>query len=692
MSALEYDAKNRNRVLLIIIDGYGYDPEKEQAILNSVEEKLPREVRQLILEQARKRLIDTGQLQSSEALRPLVQATICPTPIRLITSEPTFSQGSQDKLIAVAELIKTDLCTHKIDGVSVADFIQDLIIKESVKQRYAIWAARTPLLHSLRRLYPTVSTKTSGIAVGYEDLRPEVQGNSETGHQQIGSFVVAVQPAFNISLSIQNGEFFENPVLRECVATACETNANLNLCFLLSGEYGNDGRVHSCWNHLEAFLKLCFEEFRLDPIKLRIQAILDGRDSPLFSSVETKDNQGGFLQKLAALLHKYGADDALAWIIGRSIAMDRDYDEEKAIANYELLTKGKGQQAQGIGSAIELVRQMHANGFADAYVPPIAVCDRDGKPRTVASGDVFVDLNFRSDRQRALIASLLGAKDFLAEEARRKSANWNLDWIDPNLKLKVTCLTEYHPDFSLKYGAKIAFQTSPNPHSFLSILAKASKELNFPFKYFLLAESTKALHVGYFIRGQREEIEVPECEDRTIVPSYGIERGVKTDDDYYKTPEMKVFEICGILGSEIYRRRYDLMIVNLSNADMLGHLICDHFEEAVESIEVIDDALRSIIPSAQKLGFYTIITSDHGNADDYSPAHGSHDILTTIVSPNNDVVLRNNLNRKARLSDLPWTIIDLMGIRQVIASRIPEIPSVLIEQDLVGQSLIVPRE
>jgi 2,3-bisphosphoglycerate-independent phosphoglycerate mutase len=573
-------------------------------------------------------------------------------------------------------------------GRPAGELVDRLLREESVRQHYAIWAADTPYLFRLRREFPTVITTTCGPAAGYEEVEPKVQGNSETGHQQLGNLIVAAQPAREITLSIESGNFFENAVLREAVAKARDSEANLNVCTLLSGERGDDGRVHSCWNHLEAFLRLCFDECGLPPSKLRIQAILDGRDSPSHASVEGDGDQLNFMAKLVGLLRRYDAEDALAWVIGRSIGMDRDYVEARTKADYELLTKGEGVEANGYDGAVAAIKEMHENDCTDAYVEAICVCDRQGTKRTVSSGDVFVDLNFRADRQRAKIAALLGAREFLEREASLKGSTWKMDWMDEGLEVHAVCLTEYHPDLTEKHGAKVAFPTKAHAHNYLELASRASERGGFSFNYLLLAESTKALHVGYFVRGRREEVSVPGCEERMIVPSYGEALGVKTDDDYYKTPQMKAFEIAGVLANEMYRRHHDLIFVNFSNPDMIGHLIMKHFGAVVECIEVMNTLMGWVIPLAGRLGYTVIVTADHGNADDYSPKHGSHDVLTTFVPSTERVAVRSDLREKARLFDLPWCVLDILGITESVRALMPEVPAEIEKAGLVGRSLV----
>lgn len=651
---------SNGRVVLLIIDGYGFDPEVEKQILDDVWERLS---------DARRDRIASG------AGRDRHQA-LSPTPVTLRSrDEPTSTPGRPSEEAASDETVQA-------------------LLREAARRRhYAVWAARTPFLFSARRRYPTAVTKTSGLAIGYEDLDPEVQGNSETGHQQIGSLVVDPQAPLRISLAIEAGTFFDNDAFEWVRRRLDERGGRLAIPFLLSGEYGDDGRVHSCWNHLEAFLDLCFRRWRLAPDRVRIEAILDGRDSPPRASVEGEAGRHRFLPKLRSLLERHGAVDSLAWIIGRSIAMDRDYDEEKTRADYRLLTRGEGAQVEGFQAAIEAVGKYHAEGYTDTTIPPIAVRDGAGEIRTLETGDVVVDMNFRADRQRAKIAATLGAVDFLQREAAARGSRWSLDWLDAERSVEVCCLTEYHPDFQEHYGARVAFPTAPNPYAFLPLTTRAAADLGRRFRYLLLAESNKAMHVGYFVRGRREEPEDPAAEQRVIVPSYGPEADVVTDDDFYKTPQMKAFQLAGVLANEAYRRAFDLAIVNLSNPDMLGHLIQRHFEEGVEALEVIDSILSWLVPLLRTRGYTVILTSDHGNIDDFSPAHGAHDVLTTTLPATGAAGLRlRSMERKVRLSDLSWTILDLLGFTDAVKERMPPVTDRIRASGFLGRSFLEPED
>jgi len=668
-----------NKVLEIIIDGYGYDPDLEIDILKSCFQRLPNKLKMYFIKNIHDMAI-TKNIELSPEIVFILLFNRNPLNIYFEKKYGMLSELGEVNLINIRGLLNF----LKKENNDFITQVKKLIENISREKKYAVWAASTPTIDSFREKYPSISTKTSGIEVGYEDLRPEVQGNSDTGHQQLGNMTVAPQIPLEVSMDIESGKFFDNHILNQCIKEAIDNNVNLNITVMISGEFGNDGRVHSCWDHLENFLKLVFTKYQFNPSNLRIQAILDGRDAPLKSSIEKVGKKYGFLYKLKDLLSKYNADDSIAWIIGRGIAMDRDYEEERTKKDYELLVKGKGILASDFYDAVKKISEFHKKQFFDPFINPIIIKDKNGSIRMIEQNDVLVNLNFRADRQRARIASLLGAKQFLQNESSKKGKKWQLDWIQDNLQIKIYCLTEYHPDFE-KYGAKIAYPIKSHKQNCLHLFSKYFKQKEIPFKYLLIAESNKALHVGYFIRGRREKIEIEESERRYIIPSFAKEDGIHTDDDYFKTPQMKAYEITGKLLNEMYRGFYKLAIINLSNPDMLGHLIVNHFDANVKALEVIDNVIKIIVEFALKLNYYIIITSDHGNIDEYSSSHSLNNVITTFISPQSNIKLKPNLNERINLFDISWAIAEIFNISEEIKNLIPPIPEWIRKKGLVGK-------
>lgn len=547
------------------------------------------------------------------------------------------------------------------------------------EHRYVPWAASTPFLDRIRNEGITWPTSASGIWAGFEELDPPVQGNSDTGHQQIGNLTMAPQTPLEITLAINDGSFFKNEALLATLDSRGE-KAAVNFSFMLSGTRGDDGRVHSAWNHLEAFLELVFTHRRLKPSQVRMQAILDGRDCPARASIEASDGVGDYLGLLERLLDRYGARESLAWVIGRNIAMDRDFREPGARTDYDLLTRGAGKQVDGLAGVRSAIAEAHRGGKNDGDVPPIVVLDASRKPRRVAAGDVFVNLHFRSDRQRARTGALLGGKAYLQAAARAHGKEWTLDWLDPGLKLAVCTLSEYHPVFE-QLGARVAYPNRPHAANFLAMWNSWLPG----DRYLLVGESVKSAHVGYFIRGRRES-PVGEVEDRQIFPSCSEPEGVKSDSDFYKTPAMRNEDVAAHIGKNL-DGRHRLIVANFSNCDMVGHLLPQRYDAAVAALESLERTLSSLVPAAIAAGYHVVLTSDHGNIEDDTTAHSSNDVLTTVLSSSDPFRPHRREKYQARLFDIPATIGRIFGLDREIAARLQDL-SPRVDRRFEGRPLI----
>ena len=542
-------------------------------------------------------------------------------------------------------------------ATDVIELIASLVERVADEHRYVPWASGSRNLWALRNEHFSIPTSASGIWAGFEDLDPAVQGNSETGHQQIGNTQLAPQLPLEITNSINTGEFFDNPALNATILGAKERGTNINFCFLLSGVGGADGRVHSAWNHLEAFLELVFDRHNIAPEKVRMQAILDGRDSAVNGSIVSKDGVGDFIGQLQISLGKYGAESSLAWVVGRSIAMDRDYREAAAKADFDLITGGAGEQATTYDDVRSIVAATHESGKTDQDVPSIAVLRADGSVPAIEVGDAFVDLNFRSDRQRSKIASLAGARAFLESEVRSRGRDWEGSWIDHNLDLDICAIAEYHPIFEAEHGVSVAFHTVPHAENFLAQWPHSIGS----DEYTLVAESVKSSHMGYFFRGRREDPVDDATEARFITPSHGEEDGVKSDTDFYLHPAMRAAEVTADVINAIKADTSRLICCNIAAPDMVGHLLPVRYEEAKAAYRAAADALVEMTQAAQAANRYIVITSDHGNIEDDTSAHSVNDVLTTIVRPDGAESTVVIPVFQARLFDIAPTVLEFLG-------------------------------
>ncbi|MDP6666986.1 MAG: hypothetical protein QF357_06260, partial [Dehalococcoidia bacterium] len=362
-------ASTKQRAVLAVIDGLGFNRVRGRQVVKTAWERLAAGDRdQLGLASERtgrepgwaKNLLYPVYVESLEANTPTEQALAWIGDL----------ESGRDYLGA-------DLC-ERVDALveSVAD-----------EYRYVPWASGARNLWGLRNENFSIPTSAAGVWAGFEDLDPVVQGNSETGHQQIGNVRLATQLPLQITQAIDTGEFFENPALNGVISRSKENGATLNFCVLLSGVGGDDGRVHSAWNHLEAFCELVFKRHGIPPGKVQLQAILDGRDSAVDSSIVAREGSGDFLRQLRQLLRTYDAEESLAWVVGRSTAMDRDYRETSAKSDFDHLTGAIGEPVGDLEGARAVIAGVHAGGRTDQDIPPISILRSDGSMPAISAGD-----------------------------------------------------------------------------------------------------------------------------------------------------------------------------------------------------------------------------------------------------------------------------------------------------------------
>lgn len=636
-------ANSKQKALLAVIDGLGFSRSRSKKVADAAWSKLGQNDQELIVSAAERIGHDT------------IWAKNLLYPVHVESLEPdTPTHG------ALTWIRDLQTCRGFLDD-DLIERIDTLVESVADEQRYVPWSSAARNLCSLRNDNLSIPTSAAGIWAGFEDLAPAVQGNSETGHQQIGNTELAPQLPLEITNSINTGEFFDNPAFNSTIRTAKERGSTINFCFLLSGIGGGDGRVHSAWNHLEAFLELIFVRYEILPEKVQMQAILDGRDSEANSSIVSINGSGDFVGQLQLLLSKYNAESSLAWLVGRSTAMDRDYREDAAKADFDLLTGKADEKVAGIGAARSLISEEHESGKTDQDIPPIAILKSDGSVPSIAANDAFINLNFRSDRQRSKIGFLAGARVFLESEGGLRGRNWDGSWIDHNLNLDICTIAEYHPIFESKYGISVAFQTEPHSANFLAHWTKTFGE----DEYTLVAESVKSSHMGYFFRGRREDPAKGANETRFITPSHGEEDGVMTDTDFYLHPDMRSDKVTADVVKAIKKGLSRLVCCNIASPDMVGHLLPTRYEEAKTAYRAAANALVEMAEAAKNAGFYMVITSDHGNIEEDTSAHTVNDVLTTIIRPDGSPSTVGIPIFQARLFDVAPTVLELLGAPKV---------------------------
>lgn len=478
----------------------------------------------------------------------------------------------------------------------------------------AIALATTPFYDELCEKYPQTLLEAHGSRVG---LPAGVMGNSEVGHLNIGSGRVIRMDVSLVDHEIETGAFFSNKVLVEAVEGAKRRGTALHLMGLTS-----DGQVHSSLTHLYALLKMA-KEHGLDHVY--VHCFLDGRDTPPSSGAH-------YVAALQRKLEEIGCGE-IATVVGRYYAMDRDKRWERTQRAFDLLTKAIGARALDPIAAIE---ESYTRGVTDEFVEPIAIVRQDGTPvATIKDDDSVIFFNFRPDRARQLSRALAvpGFNDFDVSERPR---------------VQFVCFTMYDHSFDLP----IAFP----PRHHRNVLAEAFGSIC--VRNYRMAETEKYAHVTYFFNGGVEK-EYP-CEQRLLVPSPKIAT-------YDLQPEMSAFKVTDKVLRAIDEGETDVFVVNFANPDMVGHT--GKLDKTIEACQYVDTCLGWITKRMRTANGITLITADHGNAEQMidPTSGGPHTAHTTNPVPFH-LIDEESIGAKLReggaLEDVAPTLLGLLGLEK----------------------------
>jgi len=490
----------------------------------------------------------------------------------------------------------------------IAIIIMDGFGISPTQEGNAIAHASKPNLERLWKEYPTTTLKASGLAVG---LPRGQMGNSEVGHLNLGGGRIVYQDLTRISLAVEKGTFASNPVLHEAMNLARKRDSKLHMIGLLS-----DGGVHSHITHLYALLEMARS---MDLSRVFVHAILDGRDVPPRSAL-------GYFRDLEEKFSQTGTGST-ATVSGRYYTMDRDRRWERVEKAYRCLVYGEGLRAE---SAEEAVRKGYDRGENDEFIMPTVVDERG----MVDDGDSIIFFNFRPDRAREITRAFVG-KDF--QEFATKP-----------IRVHYTCMTQY--DATL--NAPVAFPAENLTDTLGEVVSRAG------LKQLRIAETEKYAHVTYFFNGGKEEVNPGE--DRVLIPSPKVAT-------YDLQPQMSAYEVRDELLARLDSGRYDLVVLNFANPDMVGHT--GIFEAAVKAVEVVDGCVGEIVNRILSLGGAVLLTADHGNAEkmrdsDTGQPHTAHTTnpvpFTLITSDRKSYSLRED----GILADVAPTALELMHIPQ----------------------------
>ena len=473
----------------------------------------------------------------------------------------------------------------------------------------AIAQAQTPVMDKLMAECPFVQGQASGMAVGLPDGQ---MGNSEVGHTNMGAGRIVYQMLVKISKSIQDGDFFENEALKKAVENCKKNDSALHLMGLLS-----PGGVHSHMEHLYGLLQLA-KKNGID--KVYVHAYLDGRDVPPSSAAE-------YMEEAVAKMKEIGVG-SVATISGRFYAMDRDNAWDREEKAYAALVYGEGVEAE---DPVQAIKDSYANDVTDEFMLPTVV-NKDGM---IHENDSVVFFNFRPDRARQLTRAFVDP-DF--EGFERRGGYFPLTFV---------CMAQYDAEM---LNVLVAFPPEELKMTFGEYLSKQGKT------QLRLAETQKYAHVTFFFNGGEEK--QFEGEDRILVNS----PKVATFD---LKPEMSAYEVCDNLVDSIKSDKYDVIIVNFANPDMVGHT--GFIDAAIKAVEAVDECVGRAVKAIDEVDGQMFICADHGNAErlldeDGEPftAHTTNPVPFIIYNYDENYTLREG----GCLADIVPTLIEMMGMEQ----------------------------
>ena len=470
-----------------------------------------------------------------------------------------------------------------------------------------IYNTPTPYLDYLYATSAHAQLDASGQDVGLPDGQ---MGNSEVGHLNIGAGRIVYQDLVKINRACQDGSIRHNPAVAKAYEYAKTTGKKLHLMGLTS-----DGGVHSSLDHLFKLIELG-HEYGLQ--QTCVHCFMDGRDTDPRSGA-------GFIEQVGEVCRKNNAH--VATVVGRFYAMDRDKRWERVKEDYDLLVEGKGKAVEKM---VEAVRQSYEDGVTDEFIKPICNASVNGK---IEEGDVVIFFNFRNDRAKELTQVLTQAD--MPEQGMLRVKN-----------LQYFTMTPYDAAFK---GLEVLFPKENVENTLGEYLAQMGK------RQLHTAETEKYAHVTFFFNGGREE---PfEGEDRILVPSPKVAT-------YDLMPEMAAYEVKDQLVGALQQQKYDFVVVNFANGDMVGHT--GVYNAIAKAVWAVDRCLKEVIEAARENGYEALIIADHGNADhalnpDGTPntAHSTNPVPVIYVTDNNSATINSG-----RLADVAPSILHIMGLKQ----------------------------
>lgn len=484
-------------------------------------------------------------------------------------------------------------------------------------EKSAITSETAPNLSKFFKIYPTTKLEASGEAVG---LPMGQMGNSEVGHMNIGAGRVIFQSSAKITKCINNSSFYENSSLKKAFLSAQKNSSAVHFIGLLS-----DGGVHSHIEHLFALLRMVR---KINVKNVYVHAFLDGRDTSPKSGVNFLKICENYMKELEI--------GRISTIMGRYYAMDRDNRWKRTKIAYDALVDGIGVY---VSNPIESLKNAYKSGVTDEFVKPMIF----DKSSTINSGDSIVFFNFRSDRARQITQALV---DENFDKFFRKKELRNLNFVS---------LTNYDENF---LNVDMAFKPEKIEDTLSEVLAKNK------LTQLKIAETEKYAHITFFLNGGVES--KFDSEDRILISSPEV-------STYNLKPEMSALKLTKVVKNAISEKKYDVIIVNFANCDMVGHT--GDFEATKIAVKTVDKCVNEIVREVLNAEGCTLITADHGNAEkmfdekgEIFTAHTTNPVPFCIVGQN------CKLKSIGKLADIAPTILEMLNLPKI--------------NNMTGQSLI----
>ena len=491
----------------------------------------------------------------------------------------------------------------------VALIIMDGFGVRRTKFGNAIKAAKTPNIDFILKHYPNTTLFACGGAVG---LPKGQEGNSEAGHINMGAGRIVRQDLVRIDEAIENGEFFQNKAILTAINNAKKNHKNLHLLGLCS-----DGGLHAQISHIKEILKMAKKQGLKD---VCLHLFTDGRDTPVDSGIK-------YVSRLERFMKTLGVGKIVS-IGGRVYGMDREKRYDRLKLAYDAIVRAKSKN--NFKTAKECLESSYKSGVFDEFVEPSVI---DGG-RQIEDGDSVIFFNYRTDRAREMTDAI--SQSEFSEFETKKIKN-----------LTYVCMTEYDKTFK---DVLIAFPPEKKTPPLGKVLSDAG------LKQFRCSETTKYAHVTFFFNGG-EEFSYP-GEDRKLIETKNLK-------NFASFPQMRAKEIAGAVSQAIKSKKYDFILANISNCDMVGHT--GDFDATIKAVESVDRAVGDIYKSCKRVGCDFLLTADHGNADDMLTKDGkpvtSHSMSKVPFAVVSDKFEDIKLRKDGELTDISPTVLKMLGIK-----------------------------